>query len=191
MLDCILPRYAGPALVITTLLLSTVSRGQTLSGDETTAPGGYVRWDSAFIQAAADRLEEQLGDSALVWKTMGNYDGHSAYLVLRGKTSPAELHETESDIQIGVRGEALSVVGGTLVDSQARPRKQQRGTSINGGLREKTSPGDLIHIPPGVPHQLIIDEAEPYMYLLFKLNEEPLEQQSLPGPDVQFFSLQQ
>ena len=30
-------------------------------------------------------------------------------------------------------------------------------------------------IPPGVPHQLIITVNEPYMYLLFKLDEEPLE----------------
>jgi hypothetical protein len=41
--------------------------------------------------------------------------------------------------------------------------------------RRKTAPGDLIHIPPGIAHQLIIEPAEPYMYLLFKLDEEPLD----------------
>ena len=63
-------------------------------------------------------------------------------------------------------------VGLALVDPESLPRKQQRGTSIDGGLRQKTFPGDMIHIPPGVPHQLIVDQ--PYMYLLFKLDEEPL-----------------
>ena len=137
-------------------------------------PHGYVRWDSAYIQEVADRLQRELGDSALVWETVGNYDGHSIYLVLRGRTGQAEIHETESDVQIGVRGTAVSVIGGALVDSRALPRKQRRGSSIDGGRRLPTGPGDLIHIPPGVAHQLLIEPGEPYMYLLFKIDEEPL-----------------
>ena len=143
--------------------------------DAETAPDGFVRWNSEYIQQVADGLEERLGDELLVWETVGNYDGHSIYLVLRGRTDRPEMHETESDVQIGVRGTALSVVGGEMIDPVSLPRKQQRGSSIAGGLRKKTSPGDLIHIPPGVPHQLIIEPGKPYMYLLFKLDEEPLQ----------------
>ena len=167
-------RYGGVTLAVATLLLSAVAGGQDGSIEESAGPEGYVRWNSEYIQAVADRLEARLGDETLVWETIGNYDGHSVYLVLRGKTDRPELHETESDIQIGVRGTALSIVGGEMIDSQDRPRKQKRGSSINGGLRKTTSPGDLIHIPPGIPHQLIIDEGAPYMYLLFKLDEESL-----------------
>lgn len=164
----------GVALAVTALLFSAGSRGQGVLVDEADAPDGFVRWNSEYIQAVADQLEERLGDETLVWETIGNYDGHSVYLVLRGKTDRPELHETESDIQIGVRGTALSIVGGEMIDSRDRPRKQKRGSSIKGGLRKTTSSGDLIHIPPGVPHQLIIDADAPYMYLLFKLDEEPL-----------------
>jgi mannose-6-phosphate isomerase-like protein (cupin superfamily) len=116
-----------------------------------------------------------LGDKALVWETIGNYEGHSVYLVLRGVTSSAELHETESDVQISMRGTATSVVGGELVNPESLARKQQRGTSINGGKRQELSPGDIMHIPPGVPHQLLIDPEEPYMYILIKIDEEPLQ----------------
>ena len=160
------------AFAVSGLLLHAVVQGQSVPGSEPDEPEDYVRWDSAYIQTVADRLETELGDQALVWATIGNYDGHSMYLILRGRTSPAELHETESDIQIGVRGTALSIVGGELVDAESLPRKQQRGSSIDGGLRRNTFAGDIIHIPPGIPHQLIIDQ--PYMYLLFKLDEEPL-----------------
>lgn len=153
------------------LLTSTSTFAQALPND---GPRDYVRWDSEFVQATADRLERELGDNSLVWETVGNYEGHSIYLVLRGKTGQAEIHETESDVQIGVRGTALSVVGGELVDAKSLPRKQIRGTAINGGERRKTAPGDLIHIPPGIAHQLIVDPDEPYLYLLFKIDEEPL-----------------
>ena len=166
--------HGAVTLAVAALLLSAVAGGQDGSTEEPAGPEGYVRWNSAHIQAVADQLEARLGDETLVWETIGNYDGHSVYLVLRGKTDRPELHETESDVQIGVRGIALSIVGGEMIDSQDRPRKQKRGSSIKGGLRKTTSPGDLIHIPPGVPHQLIIDADGPYMYLLFKLDEEPL-----------------
>ena len=44
-----------------------------------------------------------------------------------------------------------------------------------GAVQRELTPGDIMHIPPGLPHQLLIDEAEPYMYLLIKIDEEPLQ----------------
>jgi len=166
--------YARAAAFFLAVLLSSGSGTLSVRGARADEPAGYVRWDSAYIQAAADRLERALGDKALVFETVGNYAGHSIYLVLRGRTGQAEIHETESDVQIGVRGTAVSVIGGDLVDAQALPRKQRRGTSISGGDRRATGPGDLIHIPPGVAHQLLVEPNEPYLYLLFKIDEEPL-----------------
>jgi mannose-6-phosphate isomerase-like protein (cupin superfamily) len=160
------------ALSILAFLISPVATGQD---DTTTDPVDYVYWNSKHVEETADRLEEILGDKALVWETVGNYDGHSVYLVLRGKTGTAEIHETESDVQISVRGSATSVIGGELIDAEQRPRKQIRGSSIRGGERRELLPGDIMHIPPGLPHQLLIDEAEPYMYLLIKIDEEPLQ----------------
>ena len=148
---------------------------QSADPSATTDPVDFVLWDAAMVDAAADRLEASLTDKALVWETIGNYDGHSVYLVLRGKTSRAEIHDTESDVQISVRGRATSVVGGRLVDAESLPRKQQRGTSIEGGSHRELAPGDIMHIPPGEPHQLLIDAAQPYMYLLIKIDEEPLQ----------------
>lgn len=138
-------------------------------------PRDYVLWNTTVVDAAADRLEQSLGDKALVWETIGNYDGHSVYLVLRGRTSRAEIHDTESDVQISIRGKATSVVGGLLLDAESLPRKQQRGTSIEGGTRQELTPGDIMHIPPGAPHQLLIGPEEDYMYLLIKIDEEPLQ----------------
>ncbi len=163
------PRSYGALLAI---LLPAIALCQAESADD---PPGYVLWNAAVVEAAADRLEGSLGDKALVWETIGNYDGHSVYLVLRGKTSRAEIHDTESDVQISVRGKATSIVGGKLVDAQSLPRKQQRGSSIDGGNHRELAPGDIMHIPPGAPHQLLIDPAQPYMYLLIKIDEEPLQ----------------
>lgn len=111
----------------------------------------------------------------MVYETLGNYEGHSFYLVLRGRTGKAEFHITESDIQIGVRGRATFVIGGELDDPVDGPRKHISATSITGGTTFELGPGDMIHVPPSTPHQLLVDSSEPYMYILIKLDEEPLE----------------
>lgn len=162
---------AGLLGIAVSLVLAMTASGQDGQPQD---PVGFVLWDAATVEAAADRLEASRGDKALVWETIGNYDGHSVYLVLRGETGRAEIHETESDVQISVRGQATSVVGGTLVDPESLPRKQIRGTSIRGGTRRILTPGDIMHIPPGVPHQLLIEPPATYMYILIKIDEEPL-----------------
>ena len=156
------------------MVIFCLSVGPRAAADAPSDIPGYVFWDAGKVDALSKGLYEKLGDKALVWETVGNYEGHSVYLVLRGKTRPAELHETESDVQITMGGKATFVIGGELVDAESLPRKQQRGSSIRGGTRHPLAPGDIMHIPPGVPHQHLIDQGEPYLYLLIKIDEEPL-----------------
>ena len=42
-------------------------------------------------------------------------------------------------------------------------------------IQRELGPGDVVHIPVGVPHQLVLPEGESFLYDLTKFNEEPLE----------------
>jgi hypothetical protein len=152
-------------------LISTVSHAQTATLENIP---GFIFWNSKVIEETADRLEKELGEKRLVYQTIGNFVGHSVYLVLRGKTSMAELHETESDFQIGVRGTTTFMIGGELLDAELKSRRQQRGKIGPNAKSYTFGPGDFMHIPPNVAHVHIIEPNKPFMYLLFKLNEEPL-----------------
>lgn len=154
------------------IALVLLSMSQTGSGDP--PPEGYVRWTPERLATTIERLDKELGDKSLVFEAYGNYERHSIYLVLRGKTSTAEVHETEADLYVVRRGRATFVIGGELVDGKKLPRKQQRGVSIRGGHRQEIGPGDVVHVPVGVPHQLILPEGESFLYDLTKFNEEPL-----------------
>ncbi|MCC3860190.1 hypothetical protein [Pseudemcibacter aquimaris] len=155
------------AFILLFLPLSAIAQDDT-------GIAGFILRSAGSLEEAADRLEERLGDKHLVYETIGNHEGHSLYLVLRGKTGAAEVHVTESDYYIGVRGHTTFVIGGELENPKELPRKQIHGTGIKGGERRVIGPGDLVHVPPNTPHNTIIDPDEPYMYLLFKLDEEPL-----------------
>ena len=151
---------------------SSPAYSQTTTG--ASPPDGFVLWSSDYAREAADRLERTIGDRAMVFETIRNDEGHSIYLVLRGTTARAEFHETESDMYLVRRGRATLVIGGELVDPEILPRHQQRADSIRGGARRELEPGDIVHIPAAVPHQLIIAPGEQFMYELVKFDEEPL-----------------
>ena len=157
------------------MLSGLAASGGVLADDVPDGIAGFVLWDEKRVEAIADRLELELGDKPLVYETVGNYDGYSMYLVLRGLTGKAELHETESDFQIGMRGRATLLIGGELVGAEKKTRKQQHGTSLAGAASHPLLPGDIIHVPVAVPHQIVIEPGETYTYLLIKLNEEPLD----------------
>ena len=135
---------------------------------------GFVFWPHDQVEAIADRLQGSIGDRAMVYETIRNEDGHSVYFVLRGQTGRAELHETEADLYIVHRGRATFVIGGELTDAESLPRKQQRGTTIQGGRRHLLEPGDIIHVPMATPHHLVIEPGERFLYTLVKFDEEPL-----------------
>jgi mannose-6-phosphate isomerase-like protein (cupin superfamily) len=159
------------------LVLCSVVRGDQTPASRTAAPddpAGFVLWKSAAVTAAADRLDQKIGKGRLMFETIGNYPGHSIYLVLRGATGEAEFHETESDLFVARRGRATLVIGGELVNPEMRPRRQQRAKEIKGGVRRELLPGDIAHIPMATPHQLLIAPGERFMYDLIKFDEEPL-----------------
>jgi mannose-6-phosphate isomerase-like protein (cupin superfamily) len=138
-------------------------------------PAGFIVWNAAKVKEVADRLEKDLGDKPIVFETIGNWEGHSVYLVLRGKTAEAEFHETEEDVYIVHRGHATFILGGEMVQPRKMPRRQERAASITGGTRTDLRPGDFVHVPRAIPHQIVLAPGETFMYLLFKLDEYPLE----------------
>ena len=137
-------------------------------------PEGFALWKSDRVNDTADRLGRTIGTNPMVFETIGNYDGHSIYLVLRGATGNAELHETEADLFVARRGRATLVIGGELLGAETLPRRQRRGSGIKGGGRHVLMPGDIVHIPVGVAHQLLVEPGDRFMYELVKFDEEPL-----------------
>ena len=156
------------------VLMLALSPALGVAADAPVAPpDGFALWDTRHLKEVGDRLEKELGNKEIVFETLGTWRGHSVYLVLRGRTARPEYHETESDIQIGLRGKGVFVIGGELINPQKLPRKQQRGDGIKGGARVPLGPGDIIHVPVAVPHVMEIAPGESYMYILIKLDEEP------------------
>jgi quercetin dioxygenase-like cupin family protein len=44
-----------------------------------------------------------------------------------------------------------------------------RGTSIEGGQKRPLKTGDIIHIPAGMAHQIIVTPGKPITYFVVKI----------------------
>ncbi len=63
------------------------------------------------------------------------------------------VHATTLDIWVVMEGTATAVTGGKLIDGKKRPAgDDEAGTSIVGGTDQPLKHGDILFVPPGVPH---------------------------------------
>ena len=101
-------------------------------------------------------------------RDLPRYGNHYLMLAQREATGSSEVHEHEADIFVIQGGAATIITGGKVVDPKTTTAGEIRGSSITGGERHILATGDIIHIPAGVPHQLIIDKA-PFNYFVIKV----------------------
>jgi len=63
------------------------------------------------------------------------------------------------------------VYGGTIVDGKTTAPGETRGPSITGGTEVKLGPGDVLHIPAKVPHQMKLAPGAQVTYFVTKVVE--------------------
>ena len=68
-------------------------------------------------------------------------------------TDPPLMHAKSLDIWLVSAGSATAVTGGQLLEVKKRPNSDDAaGTSIKGGVEQALKAGDVLYVPPGVPH---------------------------------------
>jgi mannose-6-phosphate isomerase-like protein (cupin superfamily) len=68
-------------------------------------------------------------------------------------TDPPLLHANSLDIWLVSAGSATAVTGGKLLNVKKRPNNDDaEGSAIQGGTEQPLKPGDVLYVPPGVPH---------------------------------------
>jgi mannose-6-phosphate isomerase-like protein (cupin superfamily) len=133
-------------------------------------PDGFALWKGDAVKKSGEELAGQLDDQKFAWKSLGTYGNHYMGISRREGDGSAEVHETQVDVWIVQAGEATLIVGGTMVQPKTVKPHEIRGTSIGGGEIKQLTPGDIIHIPAKVPHQLKIAPGKTFTYLVIKVD---------------------
>ena len=135
-------------------------------------PAGFAIWTGKQLKGYEKSLAPKIDARKIALEPLGKFGNHTFQIAHREGSGEAELHETQADLFIVQSGEATLVVGGTIPGSRASAPNEVRGPSIEGGEKKKLGPGDVVHIPPKVPHQLLLDSGKQFTYAIMKVDSK-------------------
>ncbi|MEP6918809.1 MAG: hypothetical protein ABJC89_24430, partial [Acidobacteriota bacterium] len=128
-------------------------------------------WTSSDMAAKGKTLAQKL-DANKVASEVVSTEGNRTFMIAHREGSGlAELHDKQADIIMISTGNVTMVYGGTVVDGKVTAPGETRGPSISGGTEVKLGPGDVLHIPAKVPHQMKLDAGKQVTYFVAKVVE--------------------
>jgi mannose-6-phosphate isomerase-like protein (cupin superfamily) len=151
------------------LFLVTIAATAVLSAAD---PVGFDQWKGSELKSFEKKLAPKIDAHKIASQPLAKYGNHNVTIIHREGSGEAELHETQADLFVVQSGEATLVIGGSVVDPKTTVPNEIRGPSIKDGARKRLGPGDIVHIPPKTPHQLMVDSGKQITYVIAKVNAE-------------------
>jgi mannose-6-phosphate isomerase-like protein (cupin superfamily) len=103
--------------------------------------------------------------------TLGDYKSHAIKLSVRTASGGAEIHAHYDDIFLVTDGKADLVTGGNVANAKTDSDGETKGSGIQNGEFQTIAKGDVVHIPAGTPHQLILAPGSIYSSIVIKVRE--------------------
>jgi mannose-6-phosphate isomerase-like protein (cupin superfamily) len=151
-------------IVVLASTVSVVAPAQLPAVDHTT-PSQLLEKEKELKQMAATK-----DGSASV--KISEYPNHFTMLAYRAKSGGGEIHQKNADFFYVVQGSATLLTGGKLVNAAPQGPDEMRGTAVEGGTETPLHEGDFVHIPAGVPHQLVLPSGQDFCYFVIKVKEQ-------------------
>lgn len=134
-------------------------------------PSGFEQWTSkSLAPVIADLATEAPNDPhRFAVRQLADYPNDGFLMVHRTADGAVEWHQTQADVFFVQSGTATLLLGGKYVNGETVGPHEKRNGSIVGGLRRKMSAGDVVRIPPRVPHQVLLEGAAAFNYFVVKV----------------------
>jgi mannose-6-phosphate isomerase-like protein (cupin superfamily) len=135
-----------------------------LSGAAAAQPGG----EGVYVPAAQLQAKVARAPDGLATFSVPTGPGATVLMVRRTKDGEVELHTRMNDEFVAHGGHATIRVGGRVDGNHEAGPGEWRGGAITGGRTYEMSPGDVLWIPAGAPHQVLLPKGGAFDYLAFK-----------------------
>jgi len=119
----------------------------------------------ARLKAIGDSMRPAASRTA----QLGRGDGYTYALTQRDSSGGIESHRDWNDVFVVQSGKATLFSGGTLVGATEVSPGEMRGGMIRDGEHRAIGPGDVVIVPAGTPHQMLLDPGHRISYLAFKV----------------------
>ena len=133
-----------------------------------------VYWPASTLSGYSPKLKQQQTTSKTtsaseILKDLGNYKFE---ILRRDGSGGGEQHNNWTDIFIVQAGEGTIVYGGSLPDSKDTGNGEIRAPKHVGGKSQKVTTGDVLVMPPGIPHQTIVEPGKQFFVLIVKVEKK-------------------
>ena len=134
-------------------------------------PDGFQQWTGASLKDLEQTLKTEADASShhMSVRRLADFPQDTFMLSRRQADGVVEWHENQADVFFVQSGSAALLVGGTMVGGETTEPHEKRNGTIQGGIRRKLSAGDVVRIPPQVPHQLLLDGSPEFTYFVIKV----------------------
>lgn len=135
------------------------------------APAGFEHWSAASLKQLGQTLSNEAAKDShhLAVRPLSDFPNELFLLAHREADGQVEWHETQADVFVVQSGSATLLVGGTMVNGETVSPHEKRNGSIQGGVKQKLSAGDIVRIPARVPHQLLLEGSREFSYFVIKV----------------------
>jgi mannose-6-phosphate isomerase-like protein (cupin superfamily) len=130
---------------------------------------GFAYWSSETLKGFEQKLAPKIDAQMVANEQLGSYGKHSLMMIHREGSGEAEIHESVVDIFVVQSGGATLLVGGTVIGGKSTGPGEIRGSEIKGAEKQQLAPGDIVHIPAGLPHQVIVEKGRQLTYVIVKV----------------------
>ena len=121
---------------------------------------------------AIERLR-MIGDSIAAGPArtaqLGRGSGYTYALTHRDSSGTVEAHMDWTDVFVIQAGQAALVTGGVAEGAREATTGEWRGGTIRGGTRAPIKSGDMVVVPAGTAHQMVLAPGERITYLALKI----------------------
>ena len=127
--------------------------GQAAQGGPPAAPSAPTDKAAYFANSDLQNIWKDLEARQVLNKRVLEGGAYSINIRIVKPTDAPLVHAKSLDIWLVSAGSATAVTGGKLLDIKKRPNSDDAaGTSIMGGVEQPLKAGDVLYVPPGVPH---------------------------------------
>ena len=128
-------------------------------------------WSPGELLERAKALQQMAAEKGSASVILEKYPHHYTMLAFRNRNGGGEAHQNFADLFYILDGHATVVTGGEVVEPKTTAPGETLGTSVKGGTQQDVKAGDVVHIPAGMPHQMVVPGGETVTYFVVKVEE--------------------
>ncbi len=133
-----------------------------------------VYWPASTLSGYSATLGGRLTTSPTksASEILADLGNHKFEILRRDGSGTGELHQNWTDIFIVQSGEATILYGGRIEDMRDTGNGELRGPRLSGGRSQHVVAGDVLVMPPGVPHQTVVEPGKSFFVLIVKVQRD-------------------